>query len=111
MFSMGMSLNCSFKQQMICSLCDEPMEVHTASCPQGKLEVLVNGTVHYQCPICSKMRLTINEDDFKLFVFENCAEMHAQMNPDFYKGTVVEDAVSKVMAGKKSPGAAASAAE
>ena len=54
---------------------------------------------------------TINEDDFKLFVFENCAEMHAQMNPDFYKGTVVEDAVFKLMAKKKTTGATASAAE
>jgi hypothetical protein len=41
---------------------------------------------------------TINEDDFKKFVFENTAEMHAQMNPNFFKGTVVEDAVAKFMA-------------
>ena len=41
---------------------------------------------------------TINEDDFREFVFTNTAEMHAQMNPNFYKGTVVEDAVAKHMA-------------
>jgi len=35
--------------------------------------------------------------------------MHAQMDPDFYKGTVVEDAVAKVMATHQRP--AASAAE
>ena len=53
---------------------------------------------------------TINEDDFKEFVFTNTAEMHAQMNPDFYKGTVVEDAVAQVMA-EKQPKGSASAAE
>ena len=52
---------------------------------------------------------TINEDNFKDFVFTNTAEMHAQMDPDFYKGTVVEDAVAKVMATHQRP--AASAAE
>ena len=41
---------------------------------------------------------TINEDDFKEFVFINTAEMHAGMNPNFYKGTVVEDGVAKHMA-------------
>jgi len=52
---------------------------------------------------------TINEDDFKEFVFTNTAEMHAQMNPDFFKGTVVEDAVAKVMAEKRPKGSASAA--
>ena len=37
----------------------------------------------------------ITEDDFRQFVFTNAARLHTSMNPDFFKGTVVEDAVSK----------------
>ena len=43
----------------------------------------------------------ITEDDFRLFTFENTAEMHAGMNPDFFKGTAVESAVGKLMADKR----------
>jgi hypothetical protein len=53
---------------------------------------------------------TITEDDFREFVCENTAEMHYQMNPNFFKGTVVEDAVAKLMA-KKYPKGSASSAE
>ena len=40
----------------------------------------------------------INQDDFRDFVFANPARLWAEMNPDFFKGTVVEDAVKKLMA-------------
>ena len=32
----------------------------------------------------------ITESDFKEFMFWNPAELHAGMNPDFFKGTRVE---------------------
>ena len=51
----------------------------------------------------------IDEDDFRQFVFENTAEMHYQMNPNFYKGTAVEDAVDKLMANKYQKGSASAA--
>src|SRR5579885_2490088 len=38
-------------------------------------------------------RGVISEDDFRRFVFENPAGMWLGMNPDFFKGTVVEAAV------------------
>ena len=41
----------------------------------------------------------IGEEDFMQFVFTNPARLHAGMNPEFFKGTVVEDAVGKLMAG------------
>lgn len=37
----------------------------------------------------------ITEDDFRDFVFGNTASLHSAMNPDFFKGTVVEQAVAK----------------
>ena len=43
----------------------------------------------------------ITEDDFRLFTFENTAEMHAEMNADFYQGTAVEAAVAKLMKDKR----------
>ncbi|MDX1484016.1 MAG: amidohydrolase family protein [Alphaproteobacteria bacterium] len=41
----------------------------------------------------------ITEDDFHAFTFANAAELHASMNPDFFKGTVIEKDVEKLMAG------------
>ncbi len=49
----------------------------------------------------------ITEDDFRLFTFENTAEMHAEMNADFFKGTAVESAVAKFMADKRTTPATA----
>ncbi|HMH54487.1 MAG TPA: amidohydrolase family protein [Candidatus Acidoferrum sp.] len=38
----------------------------------------------------------ITETDFRQFTFENAARLHTAMNPDFFKGTVVEGAVAKL---------------
>jgi predicted TIM-barrel fold metal-dependent hydrolase len=38
----------------------------------------------------------ITEDDFRQFVFANPARLHTTLNPDFFKGTVVEDAIAKI---------------
>ena len=38
----------------------------------------------------------ITEEDFRDFVFVNPAKMWAGMNPDFFKGTVVESDVKKL---------------
>jgi predicted TIM-barrel fold metal-dependent hydrolase len=38
----------------------------------------------------------ISESDFREFTFENAARLHTALNPDFFKGTVVEGAVSKL---------------
>jgi len=42
----------------------------------------------------------ITEDDFYDFTFANAAELHASMNPDFFKGTIIEKDVEKLMAAK-----------
>ena len=40
----------------------------------------------------------ITEDDLREFLFTNPARLHTAANPDFYRGTVVEDAVAKELA-------------
>jgi hypothetical protein len=40
----------------------------------------------------------ITAADFREFVFANPASLHTGMNPDFFKGTVVEEAVAKAVA-------------
>jgi predicted TIM-barrel fold metal-dependent hydrolase len=40
----------------------------------------------------------LDEADFRDFAFTHPALLHAGMNPDFFKGTVVEDAVAKLLA-------------
>jgi hypothetical protein len=37
-------------------------------------------------------------EDFRDFVFVNPIKLHCGMNPDFFKGTVLEDAAARVMA-------------
>jgi hypothetical protein len=39
----------------------------------------------------------IDADQFKEFVFTHPAMLHAGMNPDFFKGTVVERDVAKLL--------------
>ncbi|NQV55520.1 MAG: amidohydrolase family protein [Rhodospirillales bacterium] len=46
----------------------------------------------------------MTDEDFKDFVFKNPATFMTRMNPDYFKGTVVEDAVAKMIA---EPGKAA----
>jgi predicted TIM-barrel fold metal-dependent hydrolase len=40
----------------------------------------------------------ITPNDFREFVFTNAARLHTALNPDFFKGTVVEHAVAKELA-------------
>ena len=37
------------------------------------------------------------EDDFRELGFVNPARLHTALNPDFFKGTVVEDAVAELV--------------
>lgn len=39
----------------------------------------------------------LSEEDFREFMFANPARLHATMNPDFFKGTVVEDSVARLL--------------
>ena len=39
----------------------------------------------------------MSDDDFRSFIFKNVAELHTQMNPDFFTGTAVEGAVRKLV--------------
>ena len=41
------------------------------------------------------------EADFRDFTFTNPVTLHAGMNPDFFKGTVVEDEVNKLLIEQK----------
>jgi hypothetical protein len=43
----------------------------------------------------------INEDNFRDFVFTNPVSLWAGMNPDFFKGTVVEQAAARILANGK----------
>jgi len=36
----------------------------------------------------------LTEPDFRAFAFENVTRLHTQMNPDFFKGTIVEEATA-----------------
>ncbi|MBT3990332.1 MAG: amidohydrolase family protein [Rhodospirillaceae bacterium] len=39
------------------------------------------------------------EDDFRDFMYTNPVELYTRQNPDFFKGTVIEDEVSKTLSG------------
>src|SRR5262249_12040929 len=40
----------------------------------------------------------ITEGDFRQFTSENAARLHTALTPDFFRGTVVENAVAKLLA-------------
>jgi len=39
----------------------------------------------------------ITTDNFREFVFTNAVRLHTSLNPDFFTGTVVEEAVAKLV--------------
>ncbi|MBJ22104.1 MAG: amidohydrolase family protein [bacterium] len=39
----------------------------------------------------------INEDDFADFSFRNAVRLHGGMNPDFFKGTIIEEQAARVL--------------
>jgi len=41
----------------------------------------------------------MTEDDFRDFVFVNPIKLHAGMNPDFFKGTVIEKEAERALEG------------
>jgi predicted TIM-barrel fold metal-dependent hydrolase len=56
----------------------------------------IRGVVAEAWDLVEKELMTL--DDFRDFVFVNTAELHTQMNPDFFKGTAVESAVDRLIA-------------
>jgi hypothetical protein len=45
----------------------------------------------------------IDHDDFRDFMFANAVRFWGEVNPDFFKGTVVDDAVAKLTRSKSAP--------
>jgi len=45
----------------------------------------------------------LNEDEFRDFAFANAARMWCSMNPNFFKGTIVEDEVAKLLGTETAP--------
>ncbi len=43
----------------------------------------------------------LDEEDFKRFTFTNAAALHAGMNPEFFAGTAVENAVNETLTGRE----------
>ncbi len=39
----------------------------------------------------------LTEDEFKSFTFENAARLHATLNPEFFKGTIVEQTANRIL--------------
>ncbi|MDP6427083.1 MAG: amidohydrolase family protein [Rhodospirillales bacterium] len=70
-----------------------------------KLKAILGSDIgHWDVPDMTKVMVEayemvekgyIGEDDFRDFTFGNVVEMHAGMNPGFFKGTVVETEVEK----------------
>ena len=46
-------------------------------------------------------RKYVTEQDFREFTFSNAARLHSRNNPDFFRGTVVEEAVASELGLKK----------
>lgn len=47
----------------------------------------------------------VNEEQFRDFMFANAVHLHGEMNPDFFKGTVVEEAAAAELAKTRKPSA------
>ncbi len=45
----------------------------------------------------------ITQDDFKALTWTNPASLHLRMNPDYFKGTVIESEAEKIKAKMRIP--------
>ena len=91
---------------------DDPMNAHafnTKMNPFGaKLKTIFSSDIgHWDVPDMLEVveeayelveKGAITEDNFRDFVFTNPARMWTDMNPDFFKGTVVEKDIAKLLA-------------
>jgi hypothetical protein len=72
-----------------------------------KLKAMISSDIgHWDVPDMTKVledayelvdKELLSENDFKDFVFTNPISLHAGMNPDFFKGTVVEQAAERLL--------------
>ena len=51
-------------------------------------------------------RDSLTPENFRDLVFVNPAMLHLSMNPDYFRGTVIEDAASKLLRHAPQPAAA-----
>ena len=77
--------------------------------------ILSSDIGHWDVPDATKVlveayelveRELIAPEDFRDFAFTNAAELHSGLNPDFFKGTVVESAVSALQDSRRGEAAA-----
>jgi hypothetical protein len=62
----------------------------------GHWDVLDAGSVLTEAWSVVNARL-LTEENFRDFTFVNPAMMHLSMNPDYYRGTVIEDATAVLL--------------
>jgi predicted TIM-barrel fold metal-dependent hydrolase len=90
---------------------DDPTTINAFNCemlPFGaKLKAMISSDIgHWDVPDMTMVleeayelveRGLMSEQDFRDFAFTNPVSLHAGMNPDFFKGTVVENAVDGLL--------------
>jgi len=87
---------------------DDPMNVMAFNAAAGlKVKAMMGSDIaHFDVPDPGEVleeawemveHRLISEDDFREFTLTNAVELHASMNPDFYKGTIVEAAAKEEM--------------
>jgi predicted TIM-barrel fold metal-dependent hydrolase len=87
---------------------DDPMNVMAFNAAAGlKVKAMMGSDIaHFDVPDPGEVleeawemveHRLISESDFREFTLTNAVELHASMNPDFYKGTIVEAAAKEEM--------------
>ena len=87
---------------------DDPMNVMAFNAAAGlKVKAMMGSDIaHFDVPDPGEVleeawemveHGLINEQDFREFTLTNAVELHASMNPDFFKGTLVETAAKEEM--------------
>lgn len=59
---MGMGMGMELRQ--LCVICDQDMNDHAATCPQGQMQRLTDNRIVHKCPDCHKWSLEKNRGDF-----------------------------------------------
>lgn len=61
---MGMGFGMEMRMRLLCVICDQDMDAHAETCPQGQMQRLIESRIVHKCPDCHDWSLEKNRGDF-----------------------------------------------
>lgn len=108
---MGMSMGYGLRLRQLCVICNQDMDDHAESCPQGRMQALMNRRIIHKCPDCYDWTLEKNREDYlecrkcrEVFTIGLCAPYDVEKLPRVIVFTRDDQALNAARFPKKGNG-------